>query len=935
MPTLEKSKSYTDQAAAAYKAFKARTERNLALTREEKIAKLEMFLDSHVSIFDEYFEGVENHPGRLSGSESLSDDAKIMARDIAAIFASSATGRYYMRHPGRQGAARQARQLDAHGASLLDQNAGRSDARQSYLDTSTESFDKMMRRTSLTFDDQDPAVQAQMQAAQRRANWAAGPKVSPQDEANAQVAIARAQVVAAQRKVVRAELDIRNQQAAIAPLRAALQTAQTELTQAETEANQAEEEAHRRVAEARKYTSDEGVLAMTWASAGRNSQRNVDRARGRASQARTELDQAVMQMGMLHAALDNANRELREAQDRLDETQRAAQAPEAQRTLRTEDRTEGLNTAQMQGIRSISAFLYRNTMHGKEATRIDRGAFVDGILRCSPRQKLLMFYLIEKDKIHGAPTRQELLDSQDPQAYIPNLDEFKKHIFGGWFKGFFGRASGNALNWDKLSDVSQSVKPMMPALYQLIATQAVNQDPALAQALANAQPNPDLANAIQRVIDAGNIVVRSANPPAAAVNDFQDALDALNAYIASQEKSRPRKINDTAADAGFWLGFMSKPCSVISQFLSGGGEAASLKTALGQGLDAAGQGAAWDANVFGGLGVIASFITLLGSIVDIVRTGKSHPGGAAMTLEVLSLIKDIGAFGSSGYSAVSGFAKLAGHAFSGAAQTAVGGLGGAVGFATLIVGAARAISASLKENAINQYENNLDQIPTAGLSPDQLRVLNEKKELLKDIAGKQKMSEQRRVEAGGYQAAAGFLTTIAGGLAAGGVTIFAAAVVSGIALVVSITGAVKEYNKKQAERETVVDKYLGINDIFPVFKQRNTPAGQDFNKLYGSDDYVKRCLREECVRNLGFTSSDKLFAFIMWRYATALYNGAFVRNGTVMTEADEQNLSAQEKEERKWYTDLIRSFGMKVKYPANPGQEATPNANAIYKKLMK
>ena len=272
MPTLEKSKSYVDQAAAAYKAFKARTERNLALTRKEKIAKLEMFLDSHVSIFDEYFNGVENHPGRLSGSETLSDDAKKMAKDIAALFASSDTGRYYMRHPGRQGVAHRAQRLDAHGASLLDQNAGRSDAGQSYLDTSTESFDKMMRRTSLTFDDQDPTVRAQMQEAQRRANWASGPKVSPQDEANAQVAIARAQVVAAQRKVVRAELDIRNQQAAIAPLRAALQTAQTELTQAETEANQAEEEAHRRVEEASKYTSDEGVVAMTWASAGRNSQ---------------------------------------------------------------------------------------------------------------------------------------------------------------------------------------------------------------------------------------------------------------------------------------------------------------------------------------------------------------------------------------------------------------------------------------------------------------------------------------------------------------------------------------------------------------------------------------------------------------------------------------------------------------------------------------
>ena len=123
MPTLEKSKSYVDQAAAAYKAFKARTERNLALTREEKIAKLEMFLDSHVSIFDEYFDGVENHPGRLSGSETLSDDAKKMAKDIAAIFASSATGRYYMRHSGPRSAAEQARKLEKFLMELMDREA--------------------------------------------------------------------------------------------------------------------------------------------------------------------------------------------------------------------------------------------------------------------------------------------------------------------------------------------------------------------------------------------------------------------------------------------------------------------------------------------------------------------------------------------------------------------------------------------------------------------------------------------------------------------------------------------------------------------------------------------------------------------------------------------------------------------------------------------
>ena len=85
MPALDKQKRYAEEAAAAYKVFKARIETEKTLTREEKIARLEMFLDSHVSIFDEYYEeAVQN--GGVPNANKLSDDAGLMAKESGISF---------------------------------------------------------------------------------------------------------------------------------------------------------------------------------------------------------------------------------------------------------------------------------------------------------------------------------------------------------------------------------------------------------------------------------------------------------------------------------------------------------------------------------------------------------------------------------------------------------------------------------------------------------------------------------------------------------------------------------------------------------------------------------------------------------------------------------------------------------------------------------
>ena len=42
-----------------------------------------------------------------------------------------------------------------------------------------------------------------------------------------------------------------------------------------------------------------------------------------------------------------------------------------------------------------------------------------------------------------------------------------------------------------------------------------------------------------------------------------------------------------------------------------------------------------------------------------------------------------------------------------------------------------------------------------------------------------------------------------------------------------------------------------------------------------------------------------------------------------------------ERNERRMFTNLIKSMGMRVIYPQNPGDKPVPDANAIYKTLMK
>lgn len=100
---------------------------------------------------------------------------------------------------------------------------------------------------------------------------------------------------------------------------------------------------------------------------------------------------------------------------------------------------KGITEAQEKGIREICAWMYRNTKTHQK--------FVEGIAGRTPREKLLMFYIIENDKRHNV-TQQDIFESQQ---FVPSVEAFEKKIYfvKHWYK--FG---GKNINWDLIADAA-------------------------------------------------------------------------------------------------------------------------------------------------------------------------------------------------------------------------------------------------------------------------------------------------------------------------------------------------------------------------------------------------------------------------------------------------------------------------------------------------
>lgn len=112
--------------------------------------------------------------------------------------------------------------------------------------------------------------------------------------------------------------------------------------------------------------------------------------------------------------------------------------------------------AQKAGLNAIAQWMYRNS---KEKHR----AFINGILRKSDREKLYMYYLIEKKRRKNA-TPADFYNSQ-AENYVPNLDAFKDQMVASKLMVWKRLKMGGKIYWSKLEDAAH-VSADSAALYR-------------------------------------------------------------------------------------------------------------------------------------------------------------------------------------------------------------------------------------------------------------------------------------------------------------------------------------------------------------------------------------------------------------------------------------------------------------------------------------
>ena len=107
--------------------------------------------------------------------------------------------------------------------------------------------------------------------------------------------------------------------------------------------------------------------------------------------------------------------------------------------------TRNVTQAQKAGLNAIAQWMYRN---GKARHQ----AFINGILRKTDREKLFMYYLIEKKKRKN-PTDVDFYSAQ-AEDYVPDLEAFKKQMVASVVKLWKRLPFGDEIYWRKLEDAA-------------------------------------------------------------------------------------------------------------------------------------------------------------------------------------------------------------------------------------------------------------------------------------------------------------------------------------------------------------------------------------------------------------------------------------------------------------------------------------------------
>lgn len=583
--------------------------------------------------------------------------------------------------------------------------------------------------------------------------------------------------------------------------------------------------------------------------------------------------------------------------------------------------TKTLNPAQIEGVRSILAFLYRNC----DRTGETKEPFVHTLATASPGQLMYMFYMLENDMAF-APDTQKCFEAV--KDYVPDLDNFKSKVMSSkaavWKQvssdmyidwSMMGVAARAALNCDvpdKILDMEATVE----AAAQRMKAPGLNQEQRRAvgeellhqktRMLLGMYRTAGLSPEMPPSLIKDPSLRRKAVILKGECDQFMSALMATRRDQVRQMGANARQRNRLgAATPATAAKKANKPENV------GRGVAVATSQVTGPFVNVVSDGNTIGDTIGGGILGLASFAGLIEDLIkaDGVRKAFSTDdrlGHAAKAMTVTGkALGDAAKVASGGLHVAEQFTTVS-TAGTAAAAVALGSASAVAGGIMITAGALEIRhAAKAKETAVRtQYR--LQAFRQAN------GKLNAEGQMLERFLTHSKTAATDKEVSGGAKCIGGTMALVGGILTATGVG-------APVGLALSITGAVVSIGigmiggrmmRAQTQKEAV-DDFLGVEKTVKKAIAQN--PGMESRRIQ-----LKNEIRQEMLGRRGYATYKECFSDLCKSYAELLYRKVF--------------LEPQGTPEHQVYMDALSTLGLKIKID---GDKSIPTAQSIYDRLMK
>lgn len=633
----------------------------------------------------------------------------------------------------------------------------------------------------------------------------------------------------------------------------------------------------------------------------------------------------------------------------LDEVQNQGAERDKQEKIGMDENLEkGVTPAQLDGIREIAKWMYRNSYDtGAVSLGDSQERFVRMILQLPARVKLLMYYMIENKRRHN-PEMLDIMTSQT--SYVPNLERFKDEMIASKWKSW-KRVSGDYVYWNKLEETLQIARGSMPAISLMgalgpmdaldripdppaaqgdVAAQAASASPADA-AVADrekalrvfmqvAKKHRDL---LQKKENGGTVKQEEMDMSKAylraSLQQLADADDTLKGLPESMHAEEPmedsglEKAESYTETGSSIVGMGAKANSINDQ-------ADNLKKYLSWDISPIAKDLNLSAGILGSIGGVTSLVASIFGIVELCKSGAAM-SGHALGEKIADIVSSFGeivdTLTSGGYTIKNAgivgaeAATEAGKAALASAETASGAISVATGAMSMGIGLYKEYKA-------------IDESKTAHAARREMKGLSaEESEKADAILDLNTRITDSKAGSAALDVVSGSLQMMGGVLSLTGVGSIVGTVLSCVGTAVSLAKSIKEYFEKKKNTEATVDAYIKMDSILELVMERLKQRGMNY-----AEKEVRKQIRQEIIASLGFASINSFYTHITRVYAQFLYDRAFYKDGTMLT------MSSPEADRKNPYVEMLKSFGVKAVFPKDENGVPQPDIDTIAGKMV-